>query len=93
VLDFVALLSEVYGRDVPPVLRGEFRPGDFRHLVTDAAKLRALGWKPQVTLREGLQQYAVWIQSFATVEEYFSEAERLLKETRVVLQSDLSTGR
>ncbi len=88
VLEFVDLLGQVYGREVQPELRGEFRPGDFRHLVTDATKLRALGWAPQVPLREGLQRYAAWIQSFATVEEYFSEAERLLKETRVVLQSE-----
>jgi dTDP-L-rhamnose 4-epimerase len=88
VLDFVALLNEIYGKDVQPELRAEFRPGDFRHLVTDAGKLRSLGWTPQVPVGEGLRRYAAWIQSFATVEEYFSEAERLLKETRVVLKSD-----
>jgi dTDP-L-rhamnose 4-epimerase len=88
VLDFVALLNEVYGKDVQPELRAEFRPGDFRHLVTDAGKLRSLGWGPQVTVRDGLRRYAAWIQSFGTVEEYFSEAERLLKETHVVLKSD-----
>jgi hypothetical protein len=68
-------------------MRGEFRPGDFRHLVTDAGKLRALGWEAQVPLADGLQRYAAWIQGYGTVEEYFSEAERLLKETRVIQQS------
>jgi hypothetical protein len=34
-----------------------------------------------------LRRYAGWIQSFSSVEEYFSEAERILKETRVVLPS------
>jgi dTDP-L-rhamnose 4-epimerase len=87
VLDFVALLNKVYGREVQPQLRGEFRPGDFRHLVSDSNKLRAIGWEPQVPLQEGLKRYASWIQSFGTVEEYFSEAERLLKETRIVQQS------
>jgi dTDP-L-rhamnose 4-epimerase len=92
VLEFVEVLNEVYGRKVAPVLRAEFRPGDFRHLVTDASKLCALGWTPQVPLREGLRRYADWIQSFGTIEEYFSEAERVLKETRVVLQSGGSNG-
>jgi dTDP-L-rhamnose 4-epimerase len=87
VLDFIALLNEVYGREVQPQLRGEFRPGDFRHLMSDSNKLRALGWEPQVPLREGLTRYAAWIQSFGTVEEYFSEAERLLRETHIVQQS------
>lgn len=87
VLEFVAALTRVYGRDVKPELPGEFRPGDFRHLFTDATRLRTLGWEPLVPLEEGLRRYAAWIQTYGTVEEYFSEAERLLKETRVVMQS------
>jgi dTDP-L-rhamnose 4-epimerase len=87
VLDFIACLAKVYGREVNPELRGEFRPGDVRHLVTDASRLRALGWTPQVLLEEGLLRYAKWIQSYTSVEEYFSEAELLLKNTRVVMQS------
>jgi dTDP-L-rhamnose 4-epimerase len=87
VLDFVAILGQVYGRFVQPQLHGEFRPGDARHLVTDATRLRALGWEPQVMVEEGLHRYAAWIQQYATVEEYFSEAERLMKETRVVMSA------
>ena len=87
VLDFIHILAELYQAEVNPVLRGEFRPGDCRHLSTDNSKIRKLGWEPQVKVRDGLQRYADWIRSFATVEEYFSEAERLLRETRVVLKS------
>ena len=88
VVDFVGLLNQTYGTEVTPALRGEFRPGDFRHLSTDAGKLRALGWVPQVTLAEGLRRYADWIEGYGSVEEYFSEAERLLKETQVIMQAD-----
>lgn len=87
VAEFVGLLNATYGREVAPALRGEFRPGDFRHLSTDASKLERLGWKAQVGLAEGLRRYAAWIESFGAVEEYFSEAERLLKETRVIRAS------
>jgi dTDP-L-rhamnose 4-epimerase len=87
VLDFISCLTKVYGRGMKPELRGEYRPGDVRHLVTDATRLRTLGWKPQVLLEEGLQLYAKWIQRYSTIEEYFSEAEKLLKTTRVVMQS------
>jgi len=93
VLEFVHALVCVYGRDVKPELPGEFRPGDFRHLFTDATRLRALGWEPQVPLEEGLRRYAAWIETYGTVEEYFSEAERLLKETRVVMQCVGEGGR
>ena len=88
VLDFAQTLAQVYGRDVQSELRSEFRPGDFRHLSTDAARLRDLGWEPQVALNDGLRRYADWIQSYTTIEEYFSEAERLLKTTNVVMQTN-----
>lgn len=90
VLEFIRLLGKVYGRPVEPVMRGDFRPGDCRHLTTDATKLRALGWTPQVMVEEGLGRYAAWIQQYGSVEEYFTEAERLLRETRVVMQSSKS---
>lgn len=87
VLDFVRLLAKTYGQEVKPELRGEFRPGDVRHLTTDAARLRALGWKPEVHLEAGLRRYANWIQRYGSVQEYFSEAEQFLKNTRVIVQS------
>jgi len=87
VLDFIDQLGRVYRRRVRAELRGEFRPGDVRHLVTDASRLRALGWAPQVPVQEGLMRYAAWIQQFTTIREYFTEAERLLKSTQVVMQS------
>jgi hypothetical protein len=55
--------------------------------VTDAYRLRALGWEPLVMVEEGLHRYAAWIQQYATVEEYFTEAEKLLKSTQVVMKS------
>jgi dTDP-L-rhamnose 4-epimerase len=88
VLEFVKLLNETYGKEVQPLLRNEFRPGDFRHLVSDSHRLRCLGWAPEVSLDQGLKRYAQWIRSYGTVEEYFSEAERFLQQTGVVLQAD-----
>lgn len=87
ILDFANALVRVYDREVQPLLRGEFRPGDFRHLTTDATRLRALGWEPHVLLEEGLRRYTAWIQTFGTIEEYFSEAEQLLKQGRVVMET------
>jgi dTDP-L-rhamnose 4-epimerase len=86
VLDFVAMLGKVYDREVHIEMRGEFRLGDFRHLFTDASALRSLGWAPQVDLEEGLRRYTDWIGAYSTIEEYFTEAERQLKNTQVVLQ-------
>lgn len=58
-------LVEVSGRSVVP-RRGPRRPGDVRHSYLDCSKIeRELGWRAQVSLREGLQ--ATWLH-FASVQ-------------------------
>ena len=85
--EFVVALGHVYEREVKPILRGEFRPGDFRHLSADTTRLRNLGWKPQVALEEGLCRYATWIRDYVGIQEYFTEAEQLLKSSQVIMQT------
>ncbi|MCI4140666.1 NAD(P)-dependent oxidoreductase [Streptomyces sp. MMS20-AI2-20] len=42
-----------------PVVTGEFRLGDVRHITADSARLRAeLGWKPEITFEEGMREFA-----------------------------------
>ncbi|WP_257784938.1 NAD-dependent epimerase/dehydratase family protein [Neomoorella thermoacetica] len=51
------------GRDteLPAATYGPPRPGDLRSSLLDAGKItRELGWRPQVTLAEGLQRTATW---------------------------------
>ncbi|WP_434599798.1 NAD-dependent epimerase/dehydratase family protein [Streptomyces sp. A5-4] len=42
-----------------PVVTGEFRLGDVRHITADSARLRAeLGWRPAVSFDEGMTEFA-----------------------------------
>ncbi|MER6318780.1 NAD-dependent epimerase/dehydratase family protein [Streptomyces sp. NPDC001581] len=42
-----------------PVVTGEFRLGDVRHITADSARLRAdLGWRPEVGFVEGMAEFA-----------------------------------
>jgi dTDP-L-rhamnose 4-epimerase len=42
-----------------PVVTGEYRLGDVRHITADSARLRAeLGWKPEVAFAEGMREFA-----------------------------------
>jgi dTDP-L-rhamnose 4-epimerase len=39
-----------------PVITGEFRLGDVRHITADSSRARRiLGWQPQVDLRDGVR--------------------------------------
>ncbi|WP_328492131.1 NAD-dependent epimerase/dehydratase family protein [Streptomyces sp. NBC_00414] len=43
-----------------PVVTGEFRLGDVRHITADSSRLRTgLGWKPEVGFEEGMREFAV----------------------------------
>ncbi|SDP82571.1 dTDP-L-rhamnose 4-epimerase [Streptomyces sp. cf386] len=42
-----------------PIVTGEYRLGDVRHITADSARLRSeLGWKPQVGFAEGMAEFA-----------------------------------
>ena len=78
------VLSRLLKIDIQPEARGEFRPGEMRHLTSDTTKARAAGYKPQVELEEGIQRYIDWIRSQADIRDYFSEAEQILKSKGIV---------
>ncbi|MGY5009340.1 NAD-dependent epimerase/dehydratase family protein [Streptomyces sp. 900105755] len=51
-------LAEAHGGPLP-VVTGEYRLGDVRHITADSARLRAeLGWKTEVGFAEGMREFA-----------------------------------
>jgi len=69
---------------IEPLVRGEFRPGEMRHLTSDISRLRTIGYKPQVDLADGIGRYLDWIQAQGDIHDYFAKAEELLREKRIV---------
>jgi nucleoside-diphosphate-sugar epimerase len=61
-LDITNLLNELTGQNLQPIHK-EPRPGDIRHSFADNSVLKALGWSPKMTIREGLAEL---LQSSAT---------------------------
>ncbi|MCA1729608.1 MAG: NAD-dependent epimerase/dehydratase family protein, partial [Actinobacteria bacterium] len=72
--------------DVPiePVARGEFRPGEMRHLTSDISRARSTGYAPAVDLATGIERYLDWIRAQGNVRDYFAAAELVLREKRIV---------
>ncbi|MEV5957448.1 NAD-dependent epimerase/dehydratase family protein [Streptomyces sp. NPDC051987] len=51
-------LAEAHGGPAP-VVTGEYRLGDVRHITADSSRLRTeLGWKPEVGFAEGMREFA-----------------------------------
>jgi dTDP-L-rhamnose 4-epimerase len=78
------ILSRLLKIEIEPEARGEFRPGEMRHLTSDTRKIGAAGYKPQIELEEGIQRYIDWIRAQSDIREYFSEAEQILKSKGIV---------
>ncbi|MER6736907.1 NAD-dependent epimerase/dehydratase family protein [Streptomyces puniciscabiei] len=55
--DLARALSAAHGGP-EPVVTGEYRLGDVRHITADSSRLRAeLGWKPEVGFAEGMREF------------------------------------
>ena len=60
-LELIDLIGELLGHK-PEVEFDAWRPGDQRYYVTDTAKFqRATGWKPRVSVQEGLERLTRWL--------------------------------
>ncbi|MEU5597955.1 NAD-dependent epimerase/dehydratase family protein [Streptomyces sp. NPDC020298] len=56
--DMARALSTAHGGPAP-VITGEYRLGDVRHITADSSRLRAeLGWKPEVPFEDGMREFA-----------------------------------
>jgi dTDP-L-rhamnose 4-epimerase len=77
-------ISEALNIRIPPEAKGEFRPGEMRHLTSDTARVRAAGYEPQVDLATGISRYLDWIRRQSNVRDYFSEAETIMRSKGIV---------
>src|SRR3954467_7015068 len=77
-------ISDALGIDIAPEARGEFRPGEMRHLTSDTERIHAAGYEPRVDLAQGIRRYLDWIRSQSDVKDYFSEAADILRSKGIV---------
>jgi dTDP-L-rhamnose 4-epimerase len=78
------IIAAKLGVDIEPLARGEFRPGEIRSLISDIARIRTIGYAPQVTLEEGIGRYIDWIATQGEVADYFAAAEAGLRAKGIV---------
>jgi dTDP-L-rhamnose 4-epimerase len=65
---------------ITPAITGNFRMGDIRHCYADiSAARRVLGYEPRVSLEEGLEELAGWLEGQAAVDEVEAAREELMQ--------------
>ncbi|MGH2559462.1 MAG: NAD-dependent epimerase/dehydratase family protein [Thermomicrobiales bacterium] len=81
------LLAARLGKETEPEMPGTFRPGEMRALISDISRIEDLGFRPIVSLAEGIDRYLAWIRSQGDVRDYFQAAEQGLKRRQIVKQA------
>jgi len=76
---YARLIARRMGKSIEPRIPGEFRFGDTRHIVSDIAKLSALGWQPQVPFETIIDEYVAWAREQLDVRDFYQEAEQQMK--------------
>lgn len=75
VRDYAHLVARRAGVAIEPEIPGVYRFGDTRHVISDVAKLKRLGWSPEVPLDEIVDEYLEWAQAQPEFRDYYAEAE------------------
>jgi dTDP-L-rhamnose 4-epimerase len=72
-------LSNTMGmQHIRPVATGEYRVGDIRHCFGDLSKAkRVLGFEPEISLEQGLQELAAWLEEQVAVDNVEQAKEEL----------------
>ena len=78
------MVSEAVDVRIEPTARGEFRPGEMRHLTSDISRAASAGYAPEVELQRGIERYIGWIKDQGDVRDYFAEAEKVLRAKSIV---------
>ena len=84
VSDFYQALQDETGKHQPPVLGGNYRYGDTRHIVSDVSRLRSLGWTPTRTIKDSIRAYWTYLNEQQDVADILEHAERTMRRLNVV---------
>ncbi len=82
--EFADVVMNQYGSVRPGVVTGEYRFGDTRHILSDIAALRALGWEPRRTPAESVAAYAAWLEGMDGLDEVLTQADARMRSLGVV---------
>lgn len=73
------MLADTMGKPhIAPEITGDYRVGDIRHCFADISKAKkALGYQPQITLKEGMKELAEWLGDQMAVDHVDKAKEEL----------------
>lgn len=86
VLEYAEAVLAAMGSNADPDVSGRYRLGDTRHVWSDTARIRALGWRPTGTLHEIIRDYLAWIAAAPEGDDWTARALARMEASGVVRQ-------
>jgi len=85
VLEYARVVREKIGNDIEFLIPAEYRTGDNRHSVSSISKLQSLGWSPNRSLSDILDDFIGWIGKAGGIPKNVPDAYLDMKQAGVVL--------
>jgi dTDP-L-rhamnose 4-epimerase len=82
--EFAEVVRRHYGSIQPGHISGEYRFGDTRHICSDIAELKQLGWAPTRTPADSVADYAEWLKGMPGLDVVLAEADAKMRALGVV---------
>jgi len=84
--DIANIMIGHYQKNLTPEIVGKYRKGDIRHCYADISKISKLGFKPTISLAEGIPELVEWVnlQPSCEVEDRFECSQKELEKRKLV---------
>jgi len=86
ILDLAETIIELCGKKFRPDVIYKFRNGDIRDCYADISRIRALGFEPELSLKQGLEDLIAWSDTQQAVSRV-EDAHQKLVEKGLVLET------
>ncbi len=90
VLEFYKEVAQNMNSKLMPIINGEFRVGDVRHIVSSSAKLEGLGWRCKKTLHNMIGDYVEYLNTAGNIEDVYAAAIKDMQSKSVIMKPGLS---
>jgi len=87
VKQFYDAMQKQVGKEIEPLMEGDYRYGDTRHIFSDTQKLQSLGWTPRRTVSESIAAYWDFLSEQEEKDDILAYAEKHMRRLNVIRKS------
>lgn len=87
VQDFYNTMQHQVGKEIAPLMEGDYRYGDTRHIFSDTQKLQSLGWTAGRSVADSIAAYWDFLTAQKEKDDILAYAEKHMRRLNVIRKS------